>query len=230
MRRRRGGGSDRHHSRANRCRAWFGGGNQPGCPGTDPAGAERRERSQRRVRDAVCTLFIAVVAAEEGIGDTAWGLEALKQIGLAIVAALIVGYVGGNATGIRQGPPMDQRCIRADRHPCPCPACVRRGSRDWTGTGSWRRSWEAFCSVPRPGAGSRRRCGLRRRSAVGVVRGVVDLRSWRPPRGRFCSRWCWMASRRRRWRLGTGRGSRARARYRRRRLRASPDPDSRHGG
>ena len=41
------------------------------------------------------TLFIAVVAAEEGLGDTAWGLEALKQIGLAIVAAVVVGYIGG---------------------------------------------------------------------------------------------------------------------------------------
>ena len=41
------------------------------------------------------TLFIAVVAAEEGLGETAWGLEALKQIGLAIVAAVVVGYLGG---------------------------------------------------------------------------------------------------------------------------------------
>src|SRR5215212_847535 len=41
------------------------------------------------------TLFIAVVAADEGLGDTAWGLEALKQIGLAIVAAVVVGYLGG---------------------------------------------------------------------------------------------------------------------------------------
>ena len=41
------------------------------------------------------TLFIAAVAAEEALGDTAWGLEALKQIGLAIVAAVVVGYLGG---------------------------------------------------------------------------------------------------------------------------------------
>ena len=41
------------------------------------------------------TLFIAAVAAEEALGDTAWGLEALKQIGFAIVAAVVVGYVGG---------------------------------------------------------------------------------------------------------------------------------------
>jgi sodium/hydrogen antiporter len=41
------------------------------------------------------TLFIAAVAAEESLGDTAWGLEALKQIGLALVAAVVVGYLGG---------------------------------------------------------------------------------------------------------------------------------------
>src|SRR5512132_1876660 len=41
------------------------------------------------------TLFIAIVAADEGLADTAWGLEALKQIGLAIVAAVVVGYLGG---------------------------------------------------------------------------------------------------------------------------------------
>ena len=41
------------------------------------------------------TLFIAVVAAEEDLGETAWGLEALTQIGLAIVAAVVVGYLGG---------------------------------------------------------------------------------------------------------------------------------------
>ncbi len=41
------------------------------------------------------TLFIAILAAEEGLGDRAWGLEALKQIALAIVAAVVVGYIGG---------------------------------------------------------------------------------------------------------------------------------------
>jgi sodium/hydrogen antiporter len=41
------------------------------------------------------TLFIAILAAEEGLGDRAWGLEALKQIGLAIIAAVVVGYIGG---------------------------------------------------------------------------------------------------------------------------------------
>ena len=46
------------------------------------------------------TLFIAVVAAEEGLGDTAWGLEALKQIGLAIAAAVVVGYLGGKLLAV----------------------------------------------------------------------------------------------------------------------------------
>ena len=41
------------------------------------------------------TLFIAIVAAEEALGETAWGLAALKQIGLAIVVAVVVGYLGG---------------------------------------------------------------------------------------------------------------------------------------
>lgn len=41
------------------------------------------------------TLFIAVVASEESIGEKAWGLETLKEIGLAIVAAALVGYAGG---------------------------------------------------------------------------------------------------------------------------------------
>ncbi|MEV5720737.1 cation:proton antiporter [Amycolatopsis mediterranei] len=41
------------------------------------------------------TLFIAILAAEEGLGDRNWGLEAFKQIGLAIVAATVAGYLGG---------------------------------------------------------------------------------------------------------------------------------------
>ncbi len=41
------------------------------------------------------TLFIAVVAADEDLAPTAWGVEALVQIGLAIVVAAVVGSVGG---------------------------------------------------------------------------------------------------------------------------------------
>jgi NhaP-type Na+/H+ or K+/H+ antiporter len=41
------------------------------------------------------TVFIAILASDEGLEDRAWGLEALKQIGLALIAAVLVGYVGG---------------------------------------------------------------------------------------------------------------------------------------
>jgi NhaP-type Na+/H+ or K+/H+ antiporter len=46
------------------------------------------------------TLFIAAVAAEETLGDTAWGWEAVKQIALAIVAAVVVGYLGGKLLAV----------------------------------------------------------------------------------------------------------------------------------
>ena len=49
------------------------------------------------------TVFIAILATDEGLGDRAWGLEALKQIGLALVAAVIVGYVGGRLMAFAQG-------------------------------------------------------------------------------------------------------------------------------
>lgn len=41
------------------------------------------------------TFFVAVAAAEEGISEHPWGLEAVKEIGLAIVVAAVVGAVGG---------------------------------------------------------------------------------------------------------------------------------------
>jgi NhaP-type Na+/H+ or K+/H+ antiporter len=49
------------------------------------------------------TLFIAMVVAEEAIGDHSWGLEALKQIGLAIAAAVTVGYLGGKLLTYTRG-------------------------------------------------------------------------------------------------------------------------------
>ena len=48
----------------------------------------------------VVTLCIAVVAAEEELGETAWGLEAVKQIGLALAAAVVVGYLGGKLLAV----------------------------------------------------------------------------------------------------------------------------------
>ena len=41
------------------------------------------------------TVVIAILASDEGLEDRAWGLEALKQIGLALITAVVVGYVGG---------------------------------------------------------------------------------------------------------------------------------------
>ena len=49
------------------------------------------------------TLFIAVCASEEGLSGQAWGLEALKEIGLAIVAAFVVGYIGGKLLALAHG-------------------------------------------------------------------------------------------------------------------------------
>jgi NhaP-type Na+/H+ or K+/H+ antiporter len=49
------------------------------------------------------TLFIAAVVAEESLGDTAWGLEAVKQIGLALAAAIVVGYLGGRLLAVAAG-------------------------------------------------------------------------------------------------------------------------------
>jgi sodium/hydrogen antiporter len=64
-----------------------------------PARIRRALNVESGLNDGIATplvtLFIAVVAAEEDLGDTAWGLEAVKQIGLGIVAAVVVGYLGG---------------------------------------------------------------------------------------------------------------------------------------
>lgn len=49
------------------------------------------------------TLFIAVVAADEGLTPHDWGVEAVKEIGLAVVAAAIVGFAGGKLLGYAKG-------------------------------------------------------------------------------------------------------------------------------
>ena len=41
------------------------------------------------------TLFLALLASEEGVGDGSWLVEATEQIGFAIVAAIAVGAIGG---------------------------------------------------------------------------------------------------------------------------------------
>jgi sodium/hydrogen antiporter len=69
-----------------------------------PARIRRALNVESGLNDGIATpfvtLFIAAVAAEESLGDTAWGLEALKQIGLALVAAVVVGYLGGKLVAL----------------------------------------------------------------------------------------------------------------------------------
>jgi len=64
-----------------------------------PARIRRALNVESGLNDGIATpfvtLFIALAASEEGVGDKAWGLEALKEIGLALVAAAVVGYLGG---------------------------------------------------------------------------------------------------------------------------------------
>jgi NhaP-type Na+/H+ or K+/H+ antiporter len=64
-----------------------------------PARIRRALNVESGLNDGIATpfvtFFIALSSAEEGIGDRSWGLEALKQIGLAVLAAVIVGYIGG---------------------------------------------------------------------------------------------------------------------------------------
>jgi sodium/hydrogen antiporter len=64
-----------------------------------PVRIRRALNVESGLNDGIATpfvaLFVVLVAAEEGIGDQAWEFAALKQIGLAIVAALVVGYLGG---------------------------------------------------------------------------------------------------------------------------------------
>ncbi len=64
-----------------------------------PARIRRALNVESGLNDGIATpfvtLFIAAAAAAESLGDTAWGLEALKQLGLALVTAVFVGYLGG---------------------------------------------------------------------------------------------------------------------------------------
>jgi NhaP-type Na+/H+ or K+/H+ antiporter len=64
-----------------------------------PARIRRALNVESGLNDGIATpfvtLFIAAVAAEESLSDTAWGLEAVKQIGLAILTAVVIGSLGG---------------------------------------------------------------------------------------------------------------------------------------
>jgi NhaP-type Na+/H+ or K+/H+ antiporter len=48
------------------------------------------------------TLFLAWVIAEEGTGPENWGAESLRQLGIGLVAAVIVGYVTGRLIALSQ--------------------------------------------------------------------------------------------------------------------------------
>jgi NhaP-type Na+/H+ or K+/H+ antiporter len=41
------------------------------------------------------TLFLALLVAEEGVGPENWLAESVKELGLAVLVALLVGAVGG---------------------------------------------------------------------------------------------------------------------------------------
>jgi sodium/hydrogen antiporter len=64
-----------------------------------PARIRRALNVESGLNDGIATpfvtLFIAAAAAEEGLKGHNWGAEAVKEIGLALVAAAVVGYVGG---------------------------------------------------------------------------------------------------------------------------------------
>ncbi len=64
-----------------------------------PARIRRALNVESGLNDGIATpfvtLFIAVAASEEHLVDTAWWLQAVQQIGLALAAAAVVGYAGG---------------------------------------------------------------------------------------------------------------------------------------
>jgi hypothetical protein len=122
------------------------------------------------------TLFIAIVAADEGLADTACGLEALKQIGLAIVAAVVVRYIGGKLLAFANergwtSEVSEQIAILA------LALLAYQGAVTIGGNGFIA----AFAGGILFGAATRRRLGRTRpvhRDAriVGLIPGVVDLR------------------------------------------------------
>jgi sodium/hydrogen antiporter len=69
---------------------------------TNPAVPSRIRRAlnvESGLNDGIATpfvtLFLTLVLAEEGLGSGHWAVEAAKEIGLALVAAIVVGIVGG---------------------------------------------------------------------------------------------------------------------------------------
>jgi sodium/hydrogen antiporter len=69
---------------------------------TNPAVPSRIRRAlnvESGLNDGIATpfvtLFLTLLLAEEGLGSGHWAVEAAKEIGLALVAAIVVGIVGG---------------------------------------------------------------------------------------------------------------------------------------
>jgi NhaP-type Na+/H+ or K+/H+ antiporter len=69
---------------------------------TNPAVPSRIRRAlnvESGLNDGIATpfvtLFLTLLLAEEGLGSGHWAAEAAKEIGLALVAAIVVGIVGG---------------------------------------------------------------------------------------------------------------------------------------
>ena len=64
-----------------------------------PARIRRALNVESGLNDGIATpfvtLFLTLVIAEEGIGSRHWAAEAAKEIGLALVAAVAVGVIGG---------------------------------------------------------------------------------------------------------------------------------------
>jgi sodium/hydrogen antiporter len=64
-----------------------------------PARIRRALNVESGLNDGIATpfvtLFLTLVVAEEGLGSGHWAAEAAKEIGLALVAAVVVGVVGG---------------------------------------------------------------------------------------------------------------------------------------
>lgn len=64
-----------------------------------PARIRRALNVESGLNDGIATpfvtLFLILLLSEEGLGSTHWAAEAAKEIGLALVAALVVGVLGG---------------------------------------------------------------------------------------------------------------------------------------
>ena len=64
-----------------------------------PARIRRALNVESGLNDGIATpfvsLFLTLVLAEEGLGSENWAAEAAKEIGLALVAAVVVGVLGG---------------------------------------------------------------------------------------------------------------------------------------